>query len=81
MSKPDQILDARGLFCPEPVMMLHEIVNNMAVGQTVEILATDPSTVRDFTRFCAFLNHEMLVSEETDGEYRFLIVKGAEEEE
>ena len=74
-------LDARGLFCPEPVMMLHKEINDMAVGEVIQILATDPSTVRDFTRFCAFLSHEMMVQEEVDGEFRFLIVNGEEEEE
>ena len=74
-------LDARGLFCPEPVMMLHNIIDEVAVGGVIEILATDPTTVRDFTRFCAFLSHELLVHEEVGGEYRFLIRKGEEEEE
>lgn len=78
---PTQTLDARGLFCPEPVMMLHKVINDVPVGGVVEILATDPSTVRDFTKFCAFLAHELVVHEEVDGEFRFLIRKGEEEEE
>lgn len=70
-------MDTKGLFCPEPVMMLHEKIDEMAVGECVEILATDPSTKRDFTRFCSFLGHEMLVTEELDGGkvYRFVIKK------
>jgi len=73
-------LDAQGLFCPEPVMMLHNMIRDMQVGDVVEILATDPSTQRDFVKFCAFLDQEMLVSEERDGVYRFLICKQSEEE-
>jgi|TARA_B110000211_G_C13978977_1_gene508478 tRNA 2-thiouridine synthesizing protein A len=78
---PTQTLDARGLFCPEPVMMLHKVINEVPVGGVIEILATDPSTVRDFTKFCAFLVHELVVHEEVGGEFRFLIRKGEEEEE
>ncbi|WP_343223990.1 sulfurtransferase TusA [Oceanobacter mangrovi] len=72
-------LDARGLFCPEPVMMLHNTINDMPLGDNVEVLATDPSTQRDFLRFCSFLGQQLLVSEEVDGVYRFVIHKAAEE--
>lgn len=68
-------LDARGLFCPEPVMMLHNRVRDMAPGEEVLVVATDPSTQRDVTRFCEFLGHALLESTEADGEYRFLIRK------
>ncbi len=68
-------LDARGLFCPEPVMMLHNHIRDMQIGEVVEILATDPSTTRDFIKFCAFLDQELLLNEEQQGTYRFLIRK------
>lgn len=68
-------LDARGLFCPEPVMMLHNHIRDMKIGEVVEILATDPSTTRDFIKFCAFLNQELLLNEKQQGVYRFLIRK------
>ena len=73
-------LDAKGLFCPEPVMMLHNMIRDMQIGDVVEIQATDPSTKRDFLKFCNFLDQEMLASEEIDGVYRFLICKQSEEE-
>ncbi|MDK2777432.1 MAG: sulfurtransferase TusA [Pseudomonadota bacterium] len=76
----DVQLDTRGLFCPEPVMMLHNTIGDMQLGEVVEILATDPSTKRDFLKFCQFLGHEMLASEELDGEFRFLIRKAADDE-
>ncbi|HQV40868.1 MAG: sulfurtransferase TusA [Moraxellaceae bacterium] len=71
-------LDARGLFCPEPVMMLHNKVRDMQSGELLDVLATDPSTTRDIPKFCRFLGHE-LVSQEviTEGsEYRYRIRKG-----
>ena len=68
-------LDARGLFCPEPVMMLHNQIRDMALNEVVEVLATDPSTQRDFLKFCLFLEQELVLSEEQNGEFRFLIRK------
>lgn len=72
-------LDARGLRCPEPVMMLHQKVRDMAVGDLLEVLATDPSTTRDIPKFCRFLGHELVNQDELKdaGEYRYVIRKGA----
>ncbi len=48
MSSQDaHVLDATGLFCPEPVMLLHNKIRDIAVGETLRVLATDPSTQRD----------------------------------
>lgn len=70
-------LDARGLNCPEPVMMLHAEVRKLAVGECLSVLATDPSTQRDIPKFCNFLGHELLAQEaRPDGEYYYLIRKG-----
>jgi tRNA 2-thiouridine synthesizing protein A len=56
---PDAILDATGLNCPEPVMMLHQHVRNLAAGGLLKVIATDPSTRRDIPKFCNFLGHEL----------------------
>ena len=37
-------LDATGLVCPEPVMLLHGKVRDMGAGEVLEVRATDPST-------------------------------------
>lgn len=80
MNVPDQsavehLLDASGLFCPEPVMLLHKKIREMAAGERVLVLATDPSTVRDIPKFCVFLGHEMLYSDEEANVYRYCIRK------
>lgn len=68
-------MDAKGLFCPEPVMMLHDEIRNMAIGEAIEIQATDPSTKRDFIKFCSFLGHELIMEEERDGVFFYGIRK------
>ena len=72
----DEEMDARGLFCPEPVMLLHNRIEDVSEGQILKVVATDPSTTRDIPRFCHFLNHELLESEEKDGEFLFFIRRG-----
>lgn len=69
-------LDARGLLCPEPVMMLHNAVRDAAVGDVIEVLATDPSTERDIAKFCDFLSHRLVAATSHADEYRFLVQKG-----
>ena len=75
LRKPDHILDATGLLCPEPVMLLHNRIRDIAVGETLQIVATDPSTERDIPKFCAFLGHELLQQETVDEQYHYLIRK------
>jgi len=72
---PDAQLDARGLYCPEPVMLLHNAVRDLAAGDLLEVLATDPSTQRDIPKFCHFLGHELMLEEQDGDEFRFLIRK------
>ena len=70
-------LDAQGLFCPEPVMMLHNKVRDMKSGDLLTVLATDPSTTRDIPKFCNFLGHELLEQEKRDdGTFFYKIKKG-----
>jgi len=76
MSNFDLELDATGLMCPEPVMMLHVKVKQMEPGQILRVLATDPSTTRDLKKFCTFLNFEFLSQNEDDkGVFEYLIKK------
>ena len=73
--EPTVHLDACGLFCPEPVMMLHNSIRDMASGEVLEIIATDPSTTRDVPKFCLFLGHELLARSEQNDRYHYLIRK------
>jgi tRNA 2-thiouridine synthesizing protein A len=68
-------LDTCGLFCPEPVMMLHNKIRDVASGDILEVIATDPSTQRDIPKFCNFLGHPLLHQEEKDKKYYYYIQK------
>lgn len=69
----NQELDATGLLCPEPVMLLHEKMPEMASGEVLKVEATDPSTTRDIAQFCRFLGHELLAQDEVDGVFIYYI--------
>ncbi|HYQ37371.1 tRNA 2-thiouridine synthesizing protein A [Geopseudomonas sagittaria] len=73
--QPDAILDATGLNCPEPVMMLHNKVRDLPAGGLLKVIATDPSTRRDIPKFCLFLGHELLEQQEEAGTYLYWIRK------
>ncbi|MBR9728851.1 sulfurtransferase TusA [Shewanella intestini] len=69
-------LDALGLRCPEPVMMIRKTVRKMADGETLLIIADDPATTRDIPSFCEFMDHTLISSETATTPYRYLIKKG-----
>ncbi|WP_297199883.1 sulfurtransferase TusA [uncultured Pluralibacter sp.] len=75
-SNPDQTLDALGLRCPEPVMMVRKTVRTMQEGETLLIIADDPATTRDIPGFCRFMEHELVAEHTDDLPYRYLIRKG-----
>ena len=58
-TSPDHTLDAQGLRCPEPVMMVRKTVRGMQAGETLLIVADDPATTRDIPGFCTFMEHEL----------------------
>ncbi|MBU0901840.1 MULTISPECIES: sulfurtransferase TusA [Pseudomonas] len=72
---PDDTLDATGLNCPEPVMMLHNKVRSLQAGGLLKVIATDPSTRRDIPKFCVFLGHELVEQAEEGATYLYLIRK------
>ncbi len=74
--KADYTLDARGLYCPEPVMLLHGQIGAMQTGEVLHVLATDPSTQRDIPKFCAFLGHELVDQYAEEALFGYYIRKG-----
>jgi tRNA 2-thiouridine synthesizing protein A len=72
-------LDTSGLFCPEPVMMLHNKIRDIEVGECLEIIATDPATERDIPKFCHFLGHSLLVHKDLGKTYRYVVRKQGSE--
>jgi tRNA 2-thiouridine synthesizing protein A len=73
----DQLLDAKGLNCPLPILKAKKALKSVPEGGTLEILATDPGAVADFQAFCRTTGNELVEHSEEDGVYRFILRKPA----
>ena len=69
----DVTLDAKGLNCPLPILRAKKALKEMASGQTLEILATDPGSVKDFQAFCRTTGNELVEHHQDGATYVFLI--------
>lgn len=72
----NKVLDANGLRCPEPVMMVRKTIRTLQDGETLLITADDPSTTRDIPSFCRFMDHQLIAVQIEQLPYQFLIKKG-----
>ncbi|TWX49150.1 sulfurtransferase TusA [Colwellia hornerae] len=72
----DHLLDAIGLRCPEPVMMVRKSIRKISVHETLLITADDPSTTRDIPSFCRFMDHELIAQQTSEKPFLYLIKKG-----
>ncbi len=71
----DKELDVTGLNCPLPILRAKKALSDMASGQTLKIIATDPGSVKDFAAFCRQTGNPLLSSEETAKDFTFVIAK------
>ena len=71
----DKELDARGLSCPLPILKTKKSLNELASGQVLKIVATDPGSVKDMEAFANQTGHTLIASAEADKTYTFLIRK------
>jgi len=75
MNENTYTLDARNLNCPLPILRTRKAIAELLTGEVLEVLATDPGSVKDLDAFCSQTGHEMLSSKEKDGEFHFRIRK------
>lgn len=71
----EETLDTSGLKCPLPVLKAKKALKALDSGDTLRVIATDPSAVADFQNFCEATGDELMESDEGGGTYRFLIRK------
>ena len=74
-NKPDKQLDCLGLFCPEPVFRTRKEIDQLAVGEVLELIADDPAAEEDIPRLVKNLGLELLKMFKEDDEIHFLIKK------
>lgn len=71
-----QTIDARGAFCPGPLMELIAALKLAAIGDEVEILSSDKGSAADIPAWVAKVGHTFVGTTEHDG-YWAVVVKKA----
>ncbi len=69
----DTTLDARNLVCPLPILKTKKALRGVEIGQTVEVLATDPNTAADMTAFCDARGHTLVTHDQDGLTHRFVV--------
>ncbi len=75
MADFDQELDASGLNCPLPILRAKKSLAQLNAGQVLQVIATDPGSVKDFEAFAKQTGNVLESSTEEGGKYQFLIRK------
>lgn len=70
------LIDARGLRCPEPLMLLKAKMRLLHPGDTAELWSDDPVSARDVPAYCRFLGHELIAAPDQDHPCRYIVKKG-----
>jgi TusA-related sulfurtransferase len=73
--KPSIIIDAKGLFCPAPIIKVAEAIRNIDRGMVVEIISDDAAIQHDMPAWCKSTGHIIQSMNEAGGVYRYCIVK------
>ncbi len=74
-AKPDRIVDARGSYCPGPLMELIKGVKEAKIGEVLAVYSSDTGSKRDIPLWISKANHEMVGIVEQDGYAEFIVRK------
>ena len=68
-------LDVKGLSCPLPIVKTAQALKQLAAGDLIEVLATDPGSVKDFAAWSKTTGNEIVVTSQEGGVFRFVLRK------
>jgi len=69
----NQALDARGLNCPLPILRTKKALGTLRSGQVLQVISTDPGSVKDIQTFGRQTGNELLSTAEAAGEFVFYL--------
>jgi len=75
MASSNRVLDCVGLFCPEPVFRTRLALDELAVGDVLEVLADDPAAEEDIKSLIKRLGHRLITIKREDDVLHFTIQK------
>jgi TusA-related sulfurtransferase len=65
----DKELDTRGLNCPLPILKAKKALADMASGEVLKVMATDPGSVRDFQAFARQTGNDLVQQDNVGQEF------------
>ena len=68
-----QQVDARGLSCPMPIVKTAQAIKTTASGGLIEVLATDPGSVKDFAAWARTTGNALIEQTADGGVFRFVV--------
>jgi tRNA 2-thiouridine synthesizing protein A len=71
----DKVIDVRGLYCPEPVFRTKIEIEKLGIGSKLKIIADDPESEEDITRWAEKTGHNLFSVQKKDNELVFIIKK------
>lgn len=71
------ILDVQGLSCPLPILRTKKKLKDVAVGEVLRVIATDPGSVKDMAAFCRQTGHELVDWKDEAGVFSYWIRRTA----
>ena len=71
--KEDKIMDLKGLPCPMPIVKVSKGIKDIAVGQILKAVTSDPGALADFPSWAKTSGNEILKTDQESGEIIFYI--------
>lgn len=71
----ERSLDLKGLSCPLPIIKTAQAMKELAPGQLIEIVATDPGSVPDFKAWAHATGNPLIESRQEEGVFHFILKK------
>jgi len=71
----DKEFDASGLSCPMPIVRTKKSLADMASGQVLRVISTDPGSVCDMQAFAEQTGHQLMLSTTENSKFIFLLRK------
>jgi tRNA 2-thiouridine synthesizing protein A len=74
-TKADAEVDCVGFFCPMPISMTKQAIDNIRVGEVLKVEADDPAAEEDIKRWAKRTGHSILKFEKEGTIMTFFIKK------
>ncbi|MFA9556972.1 sulfurtransferase TusA family protein [Evansella sp. AB-rgal1] len=81
MIKTDNMLDAKGLACPMPIVKTKKVMNDLLPGQVLEVQATDKGSTADLRTWSERVGHHYIGTVEEGDVLKHYLRKASDVEE